>query len=958
MADAFQDRGLASEIAASGDRAGSGTVVVCQVLAGMGGIGKTQLAAHRAHQVLRDKSVDLVVWVTATSRQAILQTYAQAGIAVAGADPADVQAAAQVFLTWLSSSGRSWLVVLDDLQELSDLRELWPPERSSCQVIVTTRRRDPALRTGSRRLVEVGLFSPEQSLAYLSERLAVHGLGECESAQEIADLAADLGHLPLALAQAASYIIDTAGAGMGVHDYRALLRERRPLAELAPGPDALPDDQEATLAAVLALSLERADRHTEGLATPLLQLAGFLDPNGIPVLVLAGGPVRVHLVLARSGFVGRRSLVARMADRGLRRGSFRLLAKTALVNRLSRWDNTRDAESVLAVLHRLSLADLLPPDAEHSFGVVRVHALTQRAARDTIGAGQTRPALTVADALLDSWPEIEHDTALAQALRSNTDHLTASAGEALWLGKKNGAHSVLFRVGRSLRESGQLAAAAAHFQRLHIEAHNRLGPDHPDTLITRHDLASCRGEAGDPAAAADMSEALFADRLRVLGPDHPSTLATRHALARWRGEAGDPAGAATAYEALLADRLRVLGPDHPDTLATRHNLTYWRSQASDQVGAAELLEAVLADHLRVLGPDHPGTLTTRYNLAHRRGEAGDPAGAATAYEALLADRLRVLGPDHPDTLATRNELAQWRGEAGDLSGATELLEALLADQLRVLGPDHPDTLTTRHKLARLRGEAGDPFGATELLEALLADRLRVLGPDHPDTLTTRHNLAHRRGEAGDPAGAATAYEALLADRLRVLGPDHPNTLNSRHNLAYRRGEAGDPAGAVELLEALLADQLRVLGPDHPNTLNSRHNLAQWRGEAGDPAGAATAYEALLADRLRVLGPDHPDTLATRHELAQWRGEAGDPAGAAKLLEALLADQLRVLGPDHPNTLTTRHNLAGWRGEAGDPAGAAELLEAVLADQLRVLGPDHPNTLTTRHQLAGWRRRAQ
>jgi hypothetical protein len=76
---------------------------------------------------------------------------------------------------------------------------------------------------------------------------------------------------------------------------------------------------------------------------------------------------------------------------------------------------------------------------------------------------------------------------------------------------------------------------------------------------------------GDPAGAAAAYEALLTDYLRVLGPDHPDTLTTRHDLAHWRGTAGDPAGAAAAYEALPTDRLRILGPDHPDTLTTRNN---------------------------------------------------------------------------------------------------------------------------------------------------------------------------------------------------------------------------------------------------------------------------------------------------------------------------------------------------------------------------------------------------
>ncbi|WP_240677680.1 tetratricopeptide repeat protein [Actinacidiphila soli] len=64
-----------------------------------------------------------------------------------------------------------------------------------------------------------------------------------------------------------------------------------------------------------------------------------------------------------------------------------------------------------------------------------------------------------------------------------------------------------------------------------------------------------------------------------LGPDHPDTLTTRSNLARWRGEAGDAAGAAAAFEDLLADRIRVLGTDHPHTLATQHDLARWRGRA-------------------------------------------------------------------------------------------------------------------------------------------------------------------------------------------------------------------------------------------------------------------------------------------------------------------------------------------------------------------------------------------
>jgi hypothetical protein len=214
---------------------------------------------------------------------------------------------------------------------------------------------------------------------------------------------------------------------------------------------------------------------------------------------------------------------------------------------------------------------------------VRVHALVQRATRDRLS--QDRLAVIVraaADALLWVWPDIERDTTLGQVLRANTDALAEVGGQSVW---EPDAHPVLFRAGRSLRESSGVAQAHDYFQRLHSTATERLGPDHPDALLARTNIALWRGHAGDPAGAAAACEELLTDYLRVLGPDHPDTLLARDYVAVWRGNTGDLAGAAAAYEELLTDEVRVLGPDHPNTLMTRNNLAAFRGKAGDPAGA-------------------------------------------------------------------------------------------------------------------------------------------------------------------------------------------------------------------------------------------------------------------------------------------------------------------------------------------------------------------------------------
>jgi hypothetical protein len=125
------------------------------------------------------------------------------------------------FLAWLAEPhGRRWLIVLDDVAAPGDLAGLWPPSIVGGRVLVTTRRRDAALAAEGRRVVNVGLFTPEEAHRYLREKLGA----EPGRLDEPERLAADLGYLPLALAQAAAYLIDR---GLTCAGYRRRFAERK-----------------------------------------------------------------------------------------------------------------------------------------------------------------------------------------------------------------------------------------------------------------------------------------------------------------------------------------------------------------------------------------------------------------------------------------------------------------------------------------------------------------------------------------------------------------------------------------------------------------------------------------------------------------------------------------------------------------------------------------------------------
>ncbi|HEV3362403.1 MAG TPA: FxSxx-COOH system tetratricopeptide repeat protein [Pseudonocardiaceae bacterium] len=656
-AAAFQNRSTTGLLAEALDRgrtavSTSDSTAHTSVVAGMGGVGKTQIAVDYAERSWAAGEVELLVWVTAGSREAILSAYAELAADLTGLADPDTQRCAMRLLELLAVIPARWLVVLDDVQNPADLRGLWPPGTPTGRTVVTTRRRDAALRGHGRQLVDVDVFTCAEAHAYLEAMLE----DQPRLMDGAADLAGAVGYLPLALAQAVAYLRDR---GLSCTAYRQRLVDRqRQLAEMVPEPDNLPDEHRATVAATWSLSVEQANQLPPlGIAGTLLEVASVLDANGIPTEVFTASAV------------------------------IDLLAETT--GRDIQVDDARDG---LGCLRRLSLITWEPGVSARA---VRVHALVQRTTLETQPPGRLHLVVDAAgDALQEVWPEIERDSEAGQVLRANADALANAGDEHLWIPD---CHSVLFRAGRSLADVGLLAEARDYFYRLQTAAHIHLGPDHPDTLEARHELARLHG---------------------------------------------DPADAAIAYEQVLRDRTRVLGPDHPHTLTTNHQLAYFRDAAGDPASAAAIYEQVLCARIRVLGPDHHLTLLTRNNLAHCRGRTGDPAGAVTALERLLTDYLRVLGPDHPRVLANRHNLARWRGHAGDLASAVTELEQVLADDLGVLGPDHPQTLTTRSSLARWRGQAGDVAGAMNALDELLTDRIRVLGPHHPDSLATRDDLGY------------------------------------------------------------------------------------------------------------------------------------------------------------------------------------------------------------------------
>ena len=654
--------------------------------------GKTQLAVSAAEWLWQSGTVDLLVWAAAASRASVLSAYAEAAVAVLGADAAgDAETIADRFVDWLAETSRPWLVVLDDLSGTADLEGL-RPEGPAGRVLITTG--SAATVPGPQRalVLPVGVFSPREALGYLMGRLTA----DPDQRLGAIDLVADLSYEPLALAQASAVI---ASSVLSCRDYRAYFARRREHMAQAAGSGL------AAAAVTWTFSAEQADRLSPRSAQALLALAALLDGNGIPAEVFTTSAARAYLGAEAAG---------RAADRELARGALLVLERVGL----------------------LATGSATTP-------MVRVNPAIQAAVRAAAPEEMLdQAARAAADALLEVWPEDEPGPWVAERLRSCAASLQRAAGDLL---SEGGSHLLLLRAGQSLDRTRLAGPAVAYWRELTAVSGRVLGPNHPDSLAAGHRLAHAYLAADQSVEAVSWFQWALADRARALGPNHPGTIAARRNLGRALVAAKQFGDAATVLGATVADYERVAGIHHPDTLGAREELAAAHHAAGQFADAARLYRRTLADREHAQGAHHPDTIATRQKLADAYLADGRVKNALSGYKRVLSDRERVLGPDHLETIAARNSLGSAYHTAGRMANALQFYEQACADYERVLGADHPDTLAGRANLAHAYYAVGRLTDGLAVLRDTAARCERTLSPGDPLAQIVRDSLANIAG---------------------------------------------------------------------------------------------------------------------------------------------------------------------------------------------------------------------
>ncbi len=692
---------------------------------GMGGSGKSQLAAEYAHlSKISQNPYRLVRWLKADSEENLKNSYFGLGddLGIEREEYKDSEAALRKAIHLQLLRYESVLLIYDNVESLDHLEGYQPSAggNTSIHMLITTRNRFVDCPT-----IEVKEFTGIEVQSYLNKRL------KKDVPLALADqLGQELGYLPLAIVQSGAYMVKYAKSP---ESFLKLLQTENRQKVLGGDPKL------KTVATLWDMTLEKLS--PQGLE--LIRLCSYLDPDNVPQNLLeqmvAEGQRDEVLFELRSQSL----LIETGGDKEL----FRIhrLLQEAVRRQLVQQDNSgmiakaiveKGVEALKVVIGESgnkSGTDLYLFWKERDFIALQVRRL--------IVEGEKLKIQEILLATLLEWAG-EYQR-----------HITLNYTESLKLCQQS------------------LAILIASY-----------GDSHQWVARSLNNLGNIYDSQAQYEKALECFERSLSIRKSIYGDNHPDVAESLSYVGLVYKAQGQYEKALGCLDASLAIRKIVYGNNHPEVAEGLRNTGLIYKAQGQYEKALECLDASLAIRKAVYGDNHP-EVAESLNGIGLICKAQDQYKKALGYfEQALAIRKATYGDNHPRVAISVNCIGSVYEAQGEYDKALKYFEQALAIRKATYGDSHQSVARTLNGIGLVYKAQGQHEKALEYFEQSLAIQKATYGDSTVRLVATLNCIGGVYEAKGQYEKAMPYYERCLAIQKATYGDNHPEIAKSLKNI--------------------------------------------------------------------------------------------------------------------------------------------------------------------------------
>lgn len=702
--------------------------VAISAIAGMGGVGKTELALQYAllHQE-QGTYPGGICWLRTEEAEIGLEIVSFAKVHLDVQLPCGLSLEEQVAYCWRNWREGEVLLILDDVGDYLQVKPYLPPAEPRFKVLFTTRRQ---WLGESFEILRLEVLSEEAAIELLASLVGEERIKrELDQAKQ---LCLELGFLPLGLELVGRYLKRKPALSLALMRQRLGLEHRslqQPSGEMT---------AQRGVAAAFELSWHELDESAQQL--------------GCLLSLFALAPFAWQLV---------KQCLPDSDEEDLEDIRDYALTEYSLLQRTG--EETYALHQLIREFFQEKLKQL-----EHGKNAERINELRQNLCCVLVAVAKQIPESPTQELLMGVEEIMPHVEEVAIAL---SDYLS----EADFLIPFQG-------LGRFYEGQGLYSQAKIWYERCRDKVKERFGDKHSYLATSCSNLASIYQAQGQYSQAETLHKQALETRCKLFREEHPDTAESLNNLALLYNEQGRYEEAEFLYKQALEMRYELFGEEHLDIAESLTNLAWLYSDQGRYEEAESLFLQTLKMRQRLLHANHPriansfNALASCYYYQERYEESEQ------IYSQALNLYKELLGEKHRDVAIASNNLAQVYSKQQKYEAAEPLFTKALEIQKHILGEMHPDVATGLNNLAALYEDLGNMTKAEFLYEQVLEMRKQLLGEMHPDVAISFNNLAKLNYSQKRYEVAMPLYREAERILETKLGANHPYTVQVKSNL--------------------------------------------------------------------------------------------------------------------------------------------------------------------------------